>query len=314
MAELAASKVLPFSKGETEGIKGDFGMRFFKVMALIGFFCLFTAGSAIGACTVSTTAVDFGNYDVLLGTANDATGTITVACNPTEDISIAIGASPISGSFDPRQMRHTTLPDLLNYNVYTQPGRTQIWGDGSTSASLVSKNNVNAAGSTFSVFGRIPALQNVSGGAYTDTLLVTVYRRNTTTVLATAPLTIRVNVIPSCSVTGTTAVSFGVYDPLNAVDNIAGAGNFTFNCGISTLYQLHIAGVRQMNDGLGNLIDYGLYTDAGRTSVWPSSTPSAETGVTAGAPVTRDVFGRIFAGQDVPIGAYLSTVTVTVTY
>ena len=41
MAELAASKVLPFSKGETEGIKGDFGMRFFKVMALIGFFaCL----------------------------------------------------------------------------------------------------------------------------------------------------------------------------------------------------------------------------------------------------------------------------------
>ena len=122
------------------------------------------------------------------------------------------------------------------------------------------------------------------------------------------------DLIANCSVTGTTAVAFGVYDTLNAVDNVAGAGNFTFACGVGTVYQLHIAGVRQMNDGLGNLLNYELYTDAGRTSVWPSSAPSTETGTTGGVPITRDVFGRIFAAQDVPIGAYLSTVTVTVTY
>ncbi|MFZ3072624.1 MAG: spore coat U domain-containing protein, partial [Thermodesulfobacteriota bacterium] len=169
-------------------------------------------------------------------------------------------------------------------------------------------------GYTFTAYGRIPALQNVSGGVYIESLVVTVYRKNTAVVLATGSLTITTTVIPSCSVTGTAPVAFGVYDPLNAVDNIAGAGNFTFACGINTIYQLHIAGARQMISGV-NILNYQLYTDGARTLIWPSATPSTETGVTAGAPIIRDVFGRIFAGQDVPAGAlYSSTVIVTVTY
>lgn len=294
--------------------KGDFGMRFFKVMTLIGFFCLFTAGSAFSACTISTTSVNFANYDPLSAIANDATGAITVTCSPTEDIDVAIGASPTSGGFTPRQLKHPALPDLLNYNVFTNNGRAQIWGNGTGGTNIMTRSNVGAGGYTFTAYGRIPALQSVTSGVYIESLVVTVYRKNTAIVLATGSLTITTTVIATCSVTGTTAVAFGVYDPLDAADNTAGAGNFTFACGISTVYQLHIAGVRQMNDGLGNLINYGLYTDAGRTTVWPSSAPSTETGVTVGAPVTRDVFGKITAGQDVPIGAYLSTVTVTVTY
>lgn len=294
--------------------KGDFGMRFFKVMALNAFFCLFTAGYAFSACTVSTTSVNFGNYNPLSAVATDATGTITVTCNPKEDIDVAIGISPTSGGFAPRQIKHATLPDLLDYNVFTNNGRAQIWGDGTSGTNVMTRNNVGAGGYTFTAYGRIPALQNVSGGVYAESLVVTVYRKNTAVVLATGSLTITTIVIPSCSVTGTTAVAFGVYDTLSVADNTSGAGNFTFQCGVATAYELYVGGVRQMNDGLGNLINYEIYTDAGRTSVWPSSTPSTETGTTGVAPITRDVFGRIFAGQDVPIGVYSSTVTVTVTY
>ena len=268
---------------------------------------LFFVSPSFAACTVSTSQVNFGNYDVLAGTALDSAGSITVQCSPKEDITITIGASPNSGGFEPRQMRHTSLPDLLNYNLYTNAGRTQIWGDGSGSADVTN--------STFNVNGRIPPLQNVSDGVYTETLVVTVYIRNTTTVLAASTINVTVNVISSCNITSTTAVAFGVYDPLNALDNTAGSGSFTFVCGTVTAYQLHISGTRQMSDGGGNLLNYQLYTDVARTSVWPPSTPSSETGTaTSGVPVTRNAYGRIFAGQDVPAAAYTSTLTVTVTY
>ncbi|MFZ3072976.1 MAG: spore coat U domain-containing protein, partial [Thermodesulfobacteriota bacterium] len=124
-------------------------MRFFKVVALAVFSCLLMAGSAFGVCTVNTTAVNFGNYDVLSGAANDATGAITVTCNPNENVDVAIGASPTSGGFSPRQIKHSALPDLLNYNVFTNNGRATIWGDGTGATNVVTRNNVGAGGYTF---------------------------------------------------------------------------------------------------------------------------------------------------------------------
>lgn len=310
--------------------KGDFEMRFFKVMALSAFFCLFTAGYAFSACTVSissTSPVNFGNYDVLSAIPNDANGNIAVTvvgCAPggppgppgeSVDVTVVIEASPTPpGGFNPRWLQHPAFGDLLQYNVFIDAGRTVIWGDTASGGTGKTVNNLFNETRNFPVYGRIPALQNVSGGAYTENLVVKVYQKGTFNVLASSSLTITTAVIPSCSVTGTTAVAFGVYDTLSAVDNTSGAGNFTFQCGVATAYELYVGGVRQMNDGLGNLINYEIYTDAGRTSVWPSSTPSTETGTTGVAPITRDVFGRIFAGQDVPIGVYSSTVTVTVIY
>lgn len=305
-------------------------MRLRIISLLIVFSCLLTAGAAFSACTVSitsTTPVNFV-YDPLLTTVSDAAGNIAVTvagCIPGPpgpgervDITVAIGPSPTPpGGFDPtRWLQHPVFGDLLRYNVFRNEQRTQIWGGQGGAGTGETVNNLSNVTLNFPVYGRIPALQNVTSGTYTESLVVTVYRKNTQTVLATSSLTITANVIASCSVTGTTAVAFGVYDPLNAVDNIAGAGNFTFRCGINTPYTLHIAGVRQMNDGLGNLLDYELYTNGARTTLWPSSfASSTETGVAAVAPITRDIFGRIPAGQDVPVGAlYSSVVTVTVTY
>lgn len=283
------------------------------VLSIIFLTGLLFASPSFAACTVSTTAVNFGNYDVLSATALDSTGTITVQCSPREDITITISASPNSGGFNPRQMKHASLADLLNYNIYTNGARTRIWGDGTGGTFTLNRNFV--ATRTFTVNGRVPPLQNVSGGTYTDVLVVTVSQQGTATILATSSLSVTVNVVPNCNLTSTTAVAFGVYDPLNAADNISGSGSFTFVCGGNTSYQLHIAGTRQMSDGAGSLLNYELYTDVGRTSAWPASTPSSEGGTAAsGVPVTRNIYGRIFASQDVPAAAYTSMLTVTVTY
>jgi spore coat protein U-like protein len=127
---------------------------------------------AHSACTVTTTAANFGNYNVFTTTTVNTTGTIRVTCSPRANIQIAIGASPNSGGFNPRSMKLTTGTDLLNYNLYTNSARTTIWGDGTSGTSVVIVNNVS--NTTRTVYGRIPALQDVRAGSYSETLTVTV--------------------------------------------------------------------------------------------------------------------------------------------
>ena len=102
------------------------------------------------------------------------TGTISVSCNPRARVTVTIGTSPNSGGFNPRQMKQIAGVDLLNYNLYRDPGRVEIWGDG-TGGTFSQWKNVNRnKPRVFSVYGRIPPLQNVSAGPYTDILVVTI--------------------------------------------------------------------------------------------------------------------------------------------
>jgi len=128
------------------------------------------------ACTVSTTGVAFGNYDPLGAAPDDSVGTIRLECHPSDhEADVAIGAG-LSGSFSPRQMSNGAA--RLNYNLYTNVGRTIVWGDG-TGGSVVQTltgGTVSAGVRRFTatVYARIPAGQNVAFGSYGDTLIATV--------------------------------------------------------------------------------------------------------------------------------------------
>jgi len=131
---------------------------------------------AFADCTVTTTPVSFGNYDTFLATPLDTTGTITVACDnppgPPPDVTISISTSSSSGVFIPRQMKHTTRPDLLNYNLYTQQNRTTVWGDGTGGTSSVIIKGTKRKKVT--IYATIPQQQNVPAGPYTDSLTITI--------------------------------------------------------------------------------------------------------------------------------------------
>ena len=132
---------------------------------------------------------------------------------------------------------------------------------------------------------------------------------------ATQGLLVSANVAASCRITSVTDVTFLTpYDPTDPVPNDSGTGDFTFRCTRGTSYDLYIAGLpREMTDGT-DLLSYELYQDAARTSAWPSALPGVG-GVSANnAPVTRNIYGRIAALQDVGVGAYSQTVTITVEY
>jgi spore coat protein U-like protein len=136
---------------------------------------LIAVSAAEAACTITTTAVSFGSYNVFAGSADDATGQITYRCTnprpPLVTIHLDKGGSP---SFSPRQMRRAS--ETLNYNLYLDSTRSTIWGDGTGGTQRYSRanppifQNVNV-----SVFGRIPAGQDVSAGTYSATVTATIF-------------------------------------------------------------------------------------------------------------------------------------------
>ena len=62
--------------------------------------------------------------------------------------------------------------EVLQYQIYRDAARSQIWSQGSDSFRLVT-NGVSSP-NQLTVFGRIPPRQEVEPGAYTDVLTATV--------------------------------------------------------------------------------------------------------------------------------------------
>ena len=152
--------------------RGD--LRIAAASLLLGL--LLAPATAEAACTVSSTGVAFGSYDSLSGAPDDSTGTVNVDCHPSDQsIEIEIGAG-LSGSFAARRMSNGAA--TLDYNLYTDSGRSIVWGDGTGGSVTQTLNNgvVNSGTRRFSatVYGRIPGSQSVPMGTYGDTLIVTV--------------------------------------------------------------------------------------------------------------------------------------------
>ncbi len=130
-------------------------------------------------CDVTATGLNFGNYDVFSPIPVDSTASINVTCNippqnPQAPLAVNISLSPgISGSFVPRAMQ-STGGDTLNYNLYSTASMSTIWGDGGGSSSVQTAFVTKDMPWNATLFGRIPAQQNVRAGSYSDTITVTI--------------------------------------------------------------------------------------------------------------------------------------------
>jgi spore coat protein U domain-containing protein, fimbrial subunit CupE1/2/3/6 len=75
---------------------------------------------------------------------------------------------------------------------------------------------------------------------------------------------------------------------------------------------------RQMRRaGASDLLGYNLYTTASMSTVWGDGSAGTSTvflsKVNRNHPVTTSVYGRIPPGQNVSVGSYADTLTVTIT-
>jgi len=141
--------------------------------------------AAAVTCTVSTPGLAFGSYDVYAAGVTNGNGTLTVTCsydstdtgviNLTYTISLAAGSS---NSFVQRQMKSGA--NAFGYNLYTTNAYSVVWGDGTGSSATVSgsmrlKNTNPSQSNTHTVYGRVPALQDVAVASdYQDNVTVTV--------------------------------------------------------------------------------------------------------------------------------------------
>ena len=119
------------------------------------------------ACTLNVTGVNFGSYDVFSNAALDSTGNIDVNCPSGVGYSMALTAG--GGTHAQRVM--SSGSHRLNYNLYTAANRAVVWGD-ATSGTITVNGTGNGVSVNHAVYGRIPALQNVHAGSYSDIIIV----------------------------------------------------------------------------------------------------------------------------------------------
>ncbi|CAN5735129.1 hypothetical protein BH09PSE5_BH09PSE5_00130 [soil metagenome] len=142
-------------------------LRCLTIKTAIAIACICAPLAASAQCTVTSTPILFGTYDPFAAAANHGTGTITVACEAPTPYQIAIGTG-VAGSFDRRLL---SITGALAYSLYSDAGRSSVWGDGSGATSRVSGSGL---GAIHDIYGAIPARQNVRAGSYVDSLVVTI--------------------------------------------------------------------------------------------------------------------------------------------
>ena len=127
----------------------------------------------IDSCVVVASPLTFGNYNGISGGMLDAAAAITPICTSGTAYSIAIDAGLGSGAT--MTSRILTGPDgaTLNYGIFTDTNRLTVWGDGTGGTSWVVASGVGLA-QPVTMYGRVPAGQAATVGAYSDTLTITV--------------------------------------------------------------------------------------------------------------------------------------------
>ena len=149
--------------------------------ALITLSLLSGTGRAATTCTLAVGNVIFGSYDVFSPGSLDTSAPVIVTCSREggpQNINVTIGIGPGAngGSTASRKMKMLG-GDLLDYNLFRDASKTSVWGqvpgvDAFTQTLVIP--NKSSTQLSVTIFGRIPAGQDVQKGVYTDNVVLTV--------------------------------------------------------------------------------------------------------------------------------------------
>lgn len=155
-----------------------------RLLVLVGLLWQPTAFGAV-VCTVASVGVNFAVYDPLSSSPDDSTGQVSVSCTLTPPPSSETVAYSIqldaggAGVFTPRRLRSGL--ETMQYNLFRDAGRTQIWGNGLTGTFSVADSVTLGPGvgnrtrsRSYTIYGRVPSGQDVAPGNYADTIVITV--------------------------------------------------------------------------------------------------------------------------------------------
>ncbi len=319
-----------------------------------------SAQAATDCSASSPTTLAFGTVSTT--GATDTAVTFDVTCNTfglsllanakvRMCLSITDGASG-GGNVAPRRMLNG-FADPLQFQLYTDAARTQVWGALGTSgapnpAQLDFDYAVPVLGGSqtlsITLYGRIPA-QTFTAGSYANAFTgayTSIDFRYAETLLGTAtyppsctsggdggnsfgnafPFTAAADVPAECRAYAVSDLAFGTIPGLITAD-VDHDTTFSMTCTGRTAWNVGLddglnasGGTRRMRRGAGSdHVTYELYTTPARTVRWGDTIGTdTVTGTGTGTTQSLTVHGRIPAPQSVPAGSYSDTITVTITY
>ena len=128
--------------------------------------------NVLEACLVTALPLDFGDYDPTSSTDLDETTTLDVLCTVGTSFEVGLSAGTASGAtVTTREM--TGSSDTLGYGLFQNVSRSTNWGN-TPGTDTPAPITAGVLTETMTVYGRVPAGQNVAAGAYADTITVTV--------------------------------------------------------------------------------------------------------------------------------------------
>jgi spore coat protein U-like protein len=153
-----------------------------RVAALLLATFLIDAQAATVCRLVSGNSVAFGAYDILSSSPNDTLVSVDVACDRDggpANVSVNVGLNQGTNgtSVNARRLARVGGGDYLAYGLYRDVGRSAVWGFSSgvdTVTHILNVPNKGTASTTFTIYGRMPANQDVMAGSYSDTVQITV--------------------------------------------------------------------------------------------------------------------------------------------
>ncbi len=129
--------------------------------------------SVTANCTISASPLAFGAYT---GAVVNNQTTLSVTCTNTTPYSVGLSAGTSTGAtVSTRKMTGAaSTANLLNYSLFRDSGRTLNWGVTTTGTPDVQPGTGNGTAQSITVYGQVPAGQNVAPDNYSDTITATV--------------------------------------------------------------------------------------------------------------------------------------------
>jgi len=127
---------------------------------------------------VSATTLNFGSTSSLASNI-DSTATVSVQATNTTPYSIGLG-NGANASGSQRRARKGATANFINYNLYTDSGRSQAWSTSTATTSCSGGAGTCVLGTgtgaiqNTTVYGRVPIQTVPAAGTFTDTVVVTV--------------------------------------------------------------------------------------------------------------------------------------------
>lgn len=285
------------------------------------------------SCSSSTApALDFGTIAANPTVQTDGTGTLNLSCSGSagQSMKVCIFLDPgVDNSLSPRKLGSGTA--RLNYQIYSNSGRTDVLGPGNNQYLEVPVTLSSAGTATVPVtlYGRITSGQTgLVAGLYSSTMTGRILADTNTGrscnsgngISQSYQLTASARIGTSCQIT-TNDLAFPSASSLNT--NIDSTSLIEVTCTNNLPYTVKLDGgltgnVSNRRMGLqGNapgVIQYGLYRDTSRSQDWGNTTATQYGGTGNGTKQSLTVYGRIPVQTTPQAGDYRDTITATVEY